>query len=136
MNQIVALAEAWKEEALRLRERYGMEPQARICDTHAAELLEAVNRSRFEILTVAEAAAECGYSVPHIRTMIRAGEIPNVGRLGAPRVLREDLPQVRRRASRTGDSGSTAAARGATRRPKTHARTFDPAAAARGIAGS
>jgi len=46
-----------------------------------------------EPLSLHEAALESGYSVRHLRRMIRAGILPNVGTDDEPAVLRRDLPR-------------------------------------------
>ena len=46
-----------------------------------------------ELLTLAEAARESGYSADHLRLLIRQAKIPNAGRHHAPRVRRRDIPR-------------------------------------------
>ena len=46
-----------------------------------------------EILSLAAASSESGYSSDHIARLIRKGTIPNAGRPNAPRVRRGDLPR-------------------------------------------
>lgn len=38
LSSLEALAEEWKREANRIRDRYGQDELAQICETHAAEL--------------------------------------------------------------------------------------------------
>jgi hypothetical protein len=45
-----------------------------------------------EILTLAEAAQESGYSGDHLRHLIADGTLDNAGRKGSPRIRRGDLP--------------------------------------------
>ena len=92
MRALTELMARWVDEALRLRNRYAMETAALICEAHARELEAAVREVSAELLTVAEAATESGYSEQHIRALVAAGEIPNAGRKGRPRVRRGDLP--------------------------------------------
>lgn len=95
MRHLKILAEAWRQEGERLRERYEALGLAKLCDTHAAELEEAIGRRLDEELTLTQAAAESGYSKPHLRRLIRDREIPNAGRKGRPRIRRGDLPLKR-----------------------------------------
>lgn len=86
------LIQAWREEAERLRERYGDERLAKICETHARELEAALATSQDEVLTLTEAAKESGYSADHLGRLVAAGTIPNAGRKHAPGIRRRDLP--------------------------------------------
>ena len=62
-----------------------------------AEILadyESANAGRSdEILTLAQAAEESGYSTDHLRLLIRQAKIPNAGRRQAPRLRRRDIPR-------------------------------------------
>jgi len=86
------LAKEWEEEARQLRDRYGDERGARLCDTHAAELRARIREHLDEPLTLKEAAAESGYSVSHLQHLVADGEIPNAGEKGRPRIRRGDVP--------------------------------------------
>lgn len=88
---LVELAERWEEEADRLRTR-GLEREARMEESFAEELRQRVSEWRFEALTVAEASEETGYSESHLRALLSDGKLENVGREGAPRMRRGDLP--------------------------------------------
>jgi hypothetical protein len=48
-----------------------------------------------EILTLAQAARESGYTRDHLGRLIRQGTLPNAGRPRAPRIRRADLPGKR-----------------------------------------
>jgi hypothetical protein len=61
------LADEWQEEARQLRDRYGDERGAKLCETHAAELRVRIRDHLDEPLTLKEAAAESGYSVSHLQ---------------------------------------------------------------------
>lgn len=106
------LLERWAEEAEALRERYALESAARVCEAHMRELADAVEEARNAVLTVSEAADECGYSKQHLRSLLSSGEIPNAGRKGRPRIRRKDLPppkattRTRKNTPRGGDGGS------------------------------
>ena len=83
----------WREEGRRARERYSDERIARLCETHAAELEEAIREADGQALTLAEAAAESGYAQRTLREMIANGSLPQAGRKGTPRIRRRDLPR-------------------------------------------
>jgi hypothetical protein len=86
-----ALAEL-RREAAGLR-RYGAEPQA-IAVERACDVVEAAMRAELDaVLTLEEASRESRYSSDHIRHLVADGTLPNVGRKGAPRVRRADLPR-------------------------------------------
>jgi len=56
--------------------------------------VEQLHRHRDdEVLTLARASAESGYSVDHLGRLIREGRLPNVGRQRAPRLRRVDIPR-------------------------------------------
>jgi len=67
----------------------------------AAEILadiDAIETSvADELLPLAAAARESGYSCDHLARLIRNGSIPNAGRRSAPRIRRGDLPRKARR---------------------------------------
>jgi hypothetical protein len=88
-----ALLTAWKKEAGQLRERYGLDALASLCDTHANELAAAISRHEAEHLTLKEASAYSGYSTSHLRALIADGTLTNAGRKGSPRLLRGELPR-------------------------------------------
>lgn len=86
------LIERWKAEAARLRE-LGQEGLATFEERLVLDLEEWLADHAFEALTVAEAAAESGYSESAIYTMISEGRLRNVHSKGSPRVRRRDLPR-------------------------------------------
>ena len=94
------LANRWRTEA-ELLARYGDDRGAHACRMHADELERAVREAEAEELTLAQAAAESGYSPDRLRHMVSGGVIPNAGEKGAPRIRRGDLPKKR---ARTPDS--------------------------------
>lgn len=85
------LAASWRSEAELFRRRR-MEDLAHMVESYAHELEEALEGIEYETLTLGEAAEESGYSKDHLARLAREGKIPNVGRPGAPRILRADLP--------------------------------------------
>lgn len=94
--ELRALLTAWKKEAGQLRERYGLEALASLCEIHARELEAAISRHEAEQLTLAEASVVSGYSTSHLRALIADGTLTNAGRRGSPRLLRGELPRKER----------------------------------------
>ena len=70
----------------------------KLCREIASELEELFDTASQECITVPQAALESGYCAEHIRRLVRAGTIENLGRPGAPKVRRAYLP---RKPSRT-----------------------------------
>lgn len=101
------LAERWRADA-DVFERYADTQLAKIARVHADELAAALRTLDGEALNLAAAASESGYSVDRLRHMVSAGEIPNAGRKGAPRVKRGDLPRKSRKAAGGFDAAATA----------------------------
>ena len=107
------LPKEWREKAKTLR-RFRAEGAASAFEECADDLDHALWVWREEPLTLAEAAEESGYSIDHLGRWVREGRIPNMGRPGAPRIARSDLPckPTRRRPSlansRTGCEDSNA----------------------------
>ena len=58
----------------------------------AATLEQALKDTLDEPLDLDQASIESGYSVAHLRRLIRDGVVPNAGDKGAPRILRRYLP--------------------------------------------
>lgn len=54
-----------------------------------------------EALTLERAARESGYSKDHISRLITEGRLDNLGKRGAPRTRRGDLPRKPKPAERT-----------------------------------
>jgi hypothetical protein len=86
-----ALPSLWRERAATL-EQYAADSAAMTCRTLAEELEMALHALDGVVVTPTEAAQLGGYSVDHINRMIRTGKIENVGRKGAPRLRRADVP--------------------------------------------
>jgi hypothetical protein len=92
--RLVTLAELrarWLSEAAHVRPYNA--GAAHAFETAARELEEAIAASESELLTLEEAARASGYHADSLRHMVAAGEIPNAGRKGAPRIRRRDLPR-------------------------------------------
>jgi hypothetical protein len=73
--------------------RYGAAGNAAALDAAADQLEDAFRSDGDDLLTVAQAAAESGYSADHIGRELRSGHVPNAGRPRAPRIRRADLPR-------------------------------------------
>lgn len=85
------LPAAWRARAEEL-ERYA--PAAGTAFRDAAQALEeALRAAAGDVLTLAEASLQSGLSVDRLRHKVAAGEIPNAGKKGAPRIRRVDLPR-------------------------------------------
>lgn len=82
----------WRSEAEVLHRR-GADEQAAVLESCASELVEEGRFLSLEALTLEQAAAESGFSYSALQKMTRDGTIPNVGKKGAPRVRRADLPK-------------------------------------------
>jgi multidrug efflux pump subunit AcrA (membrane-fusion protein) len=108
-----ALAPAWRERAEILR-KHGAEQAAKTVETLADELEASLRAADNVPLTLAQAAAESGYSEDHLARQIRERKIPNAGQRGAPRIRVADLPRKSRVAAIT-------------------ARAYDPTADARSL---
>ena len=119
---VAGLAAGWRSEATHLRERYGADGLARLCEAHARELEGALAVDAARPLTLQEAARQSGYSRSHLRAMLTAGVLRNVGRKGSPRILRGELPTK---------SGSAPGPQTRRARPARKRGTFDAAASAR-----
>jgi hypothetical protein len=90
VNPYQPLVASWRDKASELRP-YAPGP-ATAFEVCAVELEAALRANESSALTLPEAAAESGYSADRLRHMIGEGKIPNVGRKGAPRIRRADLP--------------------------------------------
>lgn len=91
------LAATWREQAARY-EADGLTAPAVLLRRVAGKLDAAQRAAEGEELTLEAAARESGYSRDRLRHLLAEGAIPNVGRRGAPRVRRADLPQKGKRA--------------------------------------
>lgn len=102
-----ALPDTWRARADELA-RYAA-PAAEAFRMAAAELEAALRVAADESLTLAEAAAESGYSTRRLRELLADGEIPQAGRKGSPRIRRADLPRRAGRPSGGYDPAADAA---------------------------
>jgi hypothetical protein len=90
------LPDDWRTLAAQQR-RLGADAQARILEFCADELAAALRRGGDELLSLARAAKDSGYSVDHLSRLVREGTIPNSGRPSKPLIRRADLPVKRSR---------------------------------------
>ena len=84
--------ERLRAEAARLRQHGACEAAA-TKELVANELDAFIREKELTELTLDEASAESGYSAAHLGRLVNEGRLRNVGRRGAPRVLRADLPK-------------------------------------------
>ncbi len=97
------LPAAWRTRAGELRRWAAAEGAAVALEQAAGELEQALRDAADEVLDISQAAAEVGYAPDTIRHLLAAGELPNAGRPGRPRIRRADLPPRKgRRAGRRG----------------------------------
>lgn len=108
LHLLTATVAGWRAEAALLRDRYGSESIARVCDAHAEELEQALKSLGGGVLTLNEGVRESGYSSAHLRALLKFGLLTNVGRRGAPRLLRSELPQKRQGKSTKGHRAGVA----------------------------
>lgn len=66
---------------------------ASLLENFCNQIEEGLAQVALHPLTLAEAARESGYSTDQLSRLIREGKLVNVGRKGAPRVRRGDLPK-------------------------------------------
>jgi hypothetical protein len=85
------LAARWRLDAETF-DRYGDAQLAKVARTHADDLEAALRSVADDALDLSAAARESGLSVDRLRHKVAAGEIPNAGRKGSPRIRRGDLP--------------------------------------------
>ncbi len=89
---LAELRKRWTADASTLRQ-WGAEDEAQVVERCARELAEALDTHDDEALTLAEAAAESGYSVSHLRRLIAQNKLRDTAQVGPPRVRRGDLPR-------------------------------------------
>lgn len=87
-----ALLARWRSDADVLRRR-GSVGAADLLAGCARELEDAMRMTADQDLSLREAAGECGYSVAHLRRLIRCGQLSNVGSGGRVHVRRSELPR-------------------------------------------
>ena len=86
------LVQRWREEVGVLRRR-SAPTQADVLESCAAELESWTLERDLETITLHQAARESGFSYSALEKNVRRGAIANVGKKGAPRIRRGDLPR-------------------------------------------
>ena len=87
---LIRVADRWRQDAAVLRRR-GAPAGAELLEECATELDEALTEWRLESLTLERAADESGLAYDTVQRKVAAGEWPNTGRKGKPRVRRCDV---------------------------------------------
>ncbi len=86
----------WQERAGRLRE-YGADQSATAVERCAAELSDRVTDWADTLLTLEQSAEESGYSVAHLRRLVRQNVLKDIAEHGPTMLRRGDLPLKPRR---------------------------------------
>ena len=92
MKGLAALAARWREKDAPFLREHGDEQGAIICSLHAVQLEEALHEHESELLSIAEASEESGYSRSFLYHAVR-DTLSNAGEPGRPRIRRCDLPR-------------------------------------------
>jgi hypothetical protein len=100
---VTELPARWRARAEEYR-RYSPSA-ANAWEEAAIELEHGLGAEAARVLTLREAADRSGYTSDHLRRLIRHGQLPNVGRKGAPRVRLGDLPIKPRQFDERSDAG-------------------------------
>jgi hypothetical protein len=87
--------EEWRAEAKVLRRRYRDAVRARMPELCADEMEGRIRSAVSQAVSVKRAGEISGWCEKHIRRLITRGELTDVGRSGAPRVLLAQLPMKR-----------------------------------------
>lgn len=96
MARLADLAQAWRQEAATIRQRYADESLAKLCEAHADDLESALQSADEQLLTPAQAAVDPEVlwdSPDHVALQIRTGKVKNHGKPGRPLARRGDLPK-------------------------------------------
>ena len=91
--KLAALPAEFRRRAEFVRENAAAEQAATVWEKAALEVEAALRADELESLTLRKASLECGYSIDHLRRLIREGTIPNAGDKREHRVLRRDIPR-------------------------------------------
>lgn len=83
----------WSHEADSMRHLGALVNGAALLTDILADFKSVISGQADEILTLAQAALESGYTRDHLRLLIRQNRIPNAGRRRAPRIRRRDVPR-------------------------------------------
>ena len=86
----------WTQESELFRRRDAHVSGAALCDELLADVRAVLDSDLDSALPLAAAAERSGYSVEHLGRLVRHGDIPNAGRMHAPRIRVRDLPRKAR----------------------------------------
>lgn len=86
------LLDQWATTAVTLR-RYAAGEQAATLEACSVEMSAVLEAIELEPLALEDAARESGYSAAHLRRLLAAGTVQNVGSADGPRIRRGDLPR-------------------------------------------
>jgi hypothetical protein len=86
-----SLIARWRSDIETLK-RCGCNDAAIALGNYVSELEAALREGELETLTLEEAVIESGYSYSALQKQVANGTLANLGRKGAPRVRRKDLP--------------------------------------------
>jgi excisionase family DNA binding protein len=105
---IADLPPRWREEAETLRRR-GQEDLACMVESFVEDLVAEIREEDNELLTIAQAAAESGYSEEQLRRKVRDRELRAVrnGDRGHMRIRRRDVPRKLGHSHCQGDAGGS-----------------------------
>ena len=92
-NALEQLEARWLDEASGYERDGVMVRGDRLLRRVAEEMRQAMRDFRLQPLTMRQAAQESGFTESRLRQLVAKKKIPNVGRKGAPRILRMDLPR-------------------------------------------
>lgn len=95
MQRLAEFVSRWEQRAEEYRRIGVAADAARVVGELLCDLRNASDSAEAELLTLRQAAKQCGYSEEHIGRLVREGRIPNGGRRGSPRVRVGDLPTRR-----------------------------------------
>ena len=110
LSELVAKWSARRDEYRRLSV---MIDGARLCEEVLEDLGLLIETQGETVLSLSGAAELSGYSREHLGRLVKEGKLANVGRPGAPRVRRSELP---RKTQRLPTQGPIAHIAGASKR--------------------
>jgi hypothetical protein len=90
-DRVQQLSHEWRVLATTLR-TYGGEMIATAM-MRCAEDLEIMTKADDDVVTLAEASRESGYTADYLGRLVKRGDLKNHGRPHAPRVRRSEIPQ-------------------------------------------
>lgn len=83
----------WSSEAKAMAHLGALVNGAALLTDILADFQSVISGQSDEILTLAQASKESGYSPDHLRLLIRQAKIPNAGQRRKPRIRRRDIPR-------------------------------------------